>query len=251
MRKIFLCLAWLWGNKNYHAEAARFHLSNSAEHEQKRARKLFFFAHNCNFPQLCIATQIPCGFDYKSGKTFSKLFLPTLVIFRWRNPSGSALSAEQPPLPESTSWTKFEQQHQPLTKCPLKRTRSICAANLNRKEDRGATEKWRWKRLKANEDVAFGPRLLNPRWELQHLEKTVLVITVHRGKVREPQCTSGYVNSCQECWWVLHRFQNCLPSSTQQRSDNSGHINVRPRAKCNLRLTAEVKLLRASRKHPQ
>lgn len=28
---------------------------------------------------------------------------------------------------------------------------------------------------------------------------TVLVITVYWGKVREPQCTSGYVNSCQEC----------------------------------------------------
>lgn len=144
-------------------------------------------------------------------------------------------------------------QHLLLTNACSSAAWSICTANLNRK---GVPERQRNDAESNSKQMrmrprAAGPRLLNPRWELQHLEKTVLVITVHWGKVREPQCTSGDVNSCQECWWVLHRFQNCLPSSTQQRSDNSVHINVRPRAKCNLRLTAEVKLLRASRKHPQ
>lgn len=78
------------------------------------------------------------------------------------------------------------------------------------------------------------------------LKNSVLVVTVHWGKVRELQCTSGYVNSCQECWWVLHRFQNCLRSSTQLWADNGFHINVKPQAKCDLFFTVEIKLLWAS-----
>lgn len=134
-------------------------------------------------------------------------------------------------------------QH-PSDRCLLERSGEPSRANLNRKGVRGATETMTLKASQTKCGCGLGPRLLDPRWELQHLEKTALVITVHWGKVREPQCTSGYVNSCQECWWVLHRFQNCLPSSTQRGSDNSVHINVRLRAKYNLRLTAEVKLLR-------
>lgn len=45
---------------------------------------------------------------------------------------------------------------------------------------------------------------------------------------------------------MLHRFQNCLRSSTQLWADNGFHINVKPQAKCDLFFTVEIKLLWAS-----
>lgn len=46
---------------------------------------------------------------------------------------------------------------------------------------------------------------------------------------------------------MLHRFQNCPQSSTQRRLDNGVYINARLRAKRNLCLAVEVKLLWAFR----
>lgn len=46
---------------------------------------------------------------------------------------------------------------------------------------------------------------------------------------------------------MLHRFQNCPQSSSQRHPDNGVYINARLRAKRNLCLAVEVKLLWAFR----
>lgn len=98
-----------------------------------------FFLHNCNFPQLCIATQIPCGFHYKSGKTIT--FSPEPCYILLAQPIRQCAACRTAAASKEHKLNKLQATIPTSDKCPLKRTRSIYAANLNRKEDRGATKK--------------------------------------------------------------------------------------------------------------